>query len=84
MPLNIKSAEADELARRLAKKTGRSITDAVIQALREQLRREEGRYTAPDLAEELLKIGRHCASLPNLDTRTEDEILGYDERGVWS
>ena len=36
MALNIKNAGAEELARLLAKKTGRSITDAVIYSLREQ------------------------------------------------
>jgi hypothetical protein len=31
-----------------------------------------------------LDIGRHCASLPDLDTRTVAEILGYDEHGLCS
>jgi antitoxin VapB len=84
MALNIKNPEADELARQLSKKTGRSITDVVIYALREQLRREEGRASIPDLAEELMTIGRHCAALPDLDNRTADEILGYNEHGGWS
>jgi antitoxin VapB len=74
--LNIKNDEADELARLLAEKTGRTITGALIYALREQLRREEGKSPAPDLGEELMAIGRHCAALPDLDSRTEDEILG--------
>ncbi len=82
--LNIKNPEADELARSLAKVTGRSITDAVIHALREQLRRESGRGSAPDMVQVLMEIGRHCAALPDLDKRSEEEILGYDERGVWS
>ena len=84
MALNIKNAEADDLARRLANKTGRGITEVVIYALREQLRREEGRSSVPGLAEQLMEIGRHCAALPNLDVRTAEEILGYDEHGVWS
>ncbi|HYA15818.1 MAG TPA: type II toxin-antitoxin system VapB family antitoxin [Bryobacteraceae bacterium] len=84
MPINIKNAEADELARRLAQRTGRGITEVVIEALREKLTREEGRARVPSLACEILEIGRHCASLPDLDTRPEDEILGYNERGVWS
>lgn len=82
MPLNIENAEADELARRLAAKTGRSITEIVVHALREELRRVEGRSTVPDVAEELMEVGRHCAALPDLDTRSAEEILGYDERGV--
>ncbi|MGD0497160.1 MAG: type II toxin-antitoxin system VapB family antitoxin [Bryobacteraceae bacterium] len=84
MPLNIKSPEADELARRLAKKTGRNLTGAVIYALREQLRQEEGWVCAPDLAEELLEIGRHCAALPDIDRRGADEIPGFDEHGIWA
>jgi antitoxin VapB len=84
LALNIKNAEADELARRLAQHTGRGITDVVIEALREKLSREEGRTHVPSLAAEILAIGRHCASLPVLDSRSDDEILGYDQRGLWS
>ena len=82
--LNIKHPEADELARLLAKKTGRSITEVVIQALREELRRHEGRAAAPRLADQLMEIGRHCAGLPDIDSRTGDEIVGYYELGIWS
>ncbi len=32
--------------------------------------------------EKLLKIARHCASLPVLDDRSPEEILGYDEQGL--
>lgn len=82
MPLNIKHPEADRLARELARKTGESITDAVINALRERLAREEGRSSLPGLKEEILAIGRRCAALPDRDTRSPDEILGYDEHGL--
>jgi len=34
------------------------------------------------LADELDAISHHCASLPILDGRTEDEILGYDDQGL--
>jgi hypothetical protein len=34
------------------------------------------------LVDELDAIALHCASLPVLDARTADEILGYDERGL--
>ena len=33
-------------------------------------------------ADELDEIARHCASLPVLDPRAADEILGYDEHGL--
>jgi hypothetical protein len=29
-----------------------------------------------------MEIGRHCASLPLLDSRPADEILGYDKNGI--
>jgi antitoxin VapB len=34
------------------------------------------------LADELLEIGKRCTAWPDLDTRTAEEILGYDEHGL--
>ena len=82
MALNIKHPDADRLARALAERTGETITETVIKALRERLAREEGRGTLPNLREEILAIGRRCAALPDRDRRTAEEILGYDERGL--
>ena len=36
---------------------------------------------APDLVETLMAISRRCSSLPDLDRRSAEEILGYDELG---
>ena len=36
----------------------------------------------PNLSAELLAIGAACAALPDLDHRSADEILGYDEYGL--
>jgi len=36
----------------------------------------------PRLADELDEIAVHCSSLPVRDTRTDDEIMGYDENGL--
>ena len=82
MALSIKHPEADRLARELAARTGESLTDAVINALRERLRREEGRTRVPRVRDEIRSIRERCRSLPILDRRPEDEILGYDEHGV--
>ena len=82
MPLNIKHPEADALARALARQTGQTITEAVACALREQLRRVTGRGSYPSLSQELLAIGKRCASLPDYDTRSPEEILGFDEHGL--
>ncbi|MGA9623378.1 MAG: type II toxin-antitoxin system VapB family antitoxin [Bryobacteraceae bacterium] len=82
MALNIKNPKADELARALAARTGQSITDAVLDALREQLKRETGRTLAPRLAEELRAIGDRCAALPDYDKRSPEEIIGFDGHGL--
>ena len=81
MALSIKNPEADELARRLAAITGESITEAIIVALRERLRRQRGRTAGPRLRDELHAIRTRCSALPVLDSRSPEEILGYDENG---
>jgi antitoxin VapB len=80
--LSIKHPEADRLARELAARTGESLTEAVINALRERLRREQGRTRSLSLRDEILAIRRRCATLPVLDDRSADEILGYDDTGT--
>jgi len=70
------------LARVLAQKTGETITEAVIQSLRERIQRQEGRIAWPSLKEELLAIGHRCAQLPVYDTRSPEEIIGFDEHGI--
>jgi antitoxin VapB len=82
MALSIKNPEADRLARELAARTGQTLTEAVIQALREKLMREAGRVHAPRLSHELRAIGERCSTLPVLDARRPEEILGYDESGL--
>ena len=83
MPISIKAPEADRLARHLTAVTGETITDEVIVAMRERLNREERKREGKrQLVDDLMAIGRHCASLPVLDDRTEDEIMGWDENGL--
>lgn len=82
MALNIKHSEADRLARELAERTGETITETVINALRERLARVRGRTRARSIGDELMEIGRRCAALPDLDNRSPEEIIGYDEHGL--
>jgi antitoxin VapB len=82
MTLNIKHPEADRMARELARRRGESITDAVLAALREQLKREQAKLRPAGVATALMEVGRRYASLPVIDRRSDDEILGYDERGL--
>ncbi|MFI5021679.1 MAG: type II toxin-antitoxin system VapB family antitoxin [Alphaproteobacteria bacterium] len=82
MALSIKDAKTDRLARKVARLAGESITEAVSRALEERLKKLEVQRRRRPLAEELDEIGRHCASLPVLDDRSPDEIIGYDENGL--
>lgn len=84
MALSLKDKETDRLAREVAALTGETLTDAIRRALAERLERERlGRGGSAQLAERLMEIGRHCAALPDIDMRSQDEILGYDETGMW-
>jgi antitoxin VapB len=83
MALHIQDRETDRLARELSAATGETITQAVNAALRERLRNVS---IAPPLsAEETIArieaITSELAKLPVLDTRSPDEILGYNEHG---
>ena len=82
MALNIRNTETERLAETLARLTGETKTEAVTTALRERLRRLHRDRTGRPLADELDEIARHCASLPVLDSRSDDEIIGYDARGL--
>lgn len=84
MALSIKDPEADRLAREVAALTGESLTEAVKAALAERLARERRKRGATmGLPERLDRIAVACAALPIYDTRSPDEIVGYDDRGMW-
>lgn len=84
MAISLKDPETDRLARTVAALTGETLTTAVRKALAERLERERlKRGDVPDLAARLREIGEYCASLPDFDTRSADEIIGYDETGMW-
>jgi antitoxin VapB len=83
MALSFKDGDTDRLAREVAKLTGESLTEAVRKALAERLERERRRRGAQEsLAERLEMLAKTFAALPDLDTRTADEIIGYDADGL--
>ena len=82
MSLNIKDLATEKFVRELAAITGESVTAAVRRAAEERLQRVRRQQAGRSLAAEILEIGRRCAALPDLDTRTADEILGYDAHGL--
>jgi antitoxin VapB len=84
MTLTVDDAEADRLAAEFAALTGEPIAQAITEALRERLERERRarQRSREGVAERLMEIGRRYAALPDRDTRSADEILGYDEHGL--
>ncbi|MCO5144880.1 MAG: type II toxin-antitoxin system VapB family antitoxin [Aquamicrobium sp.] len=82
MALSIKDRETELLARRLAERTGETITMATKRALEERLRRTGCDARKAALLEDMEAMRRRLGALPVLDDRTPDEIVGYDENGV--
>jgi antitoxin VapB len=80
--LNIKNAETVDLARAVAAKTGESLTEAVTNALRERLAAVSRESDRAVLRSSVARIQDFVASLPERDSRTPDEILGYDDFGL--
>jgi len=84
MAISLKDPETDRLARAVAALTGETLTDAIRIALAERLDRERlqrGQLTG--LAARLQALGEECTALPDLDSRSPEDIVGYDESGLW-
>jgi antitoxin VapB len=60
---------------------GEGLTTAIRKAAEERLQRVR-RVGGKTVLEDIMAIAAHCAALPDLDTRTADEIMGYDEFGL--
>jgi antitoxin VapB len=82
MAISIKSIETERLAREIAAKTGESLTGAVQKSLEERLERLKNNRRSQALATQLDDILRRVDEMPDLDSRTPDEIIGYDEDGL--
>ena len=83
MALSIKTAEAGELARSLARLAGESMTEAVTIALRERLTRERARcHRHADLRERLASLSARIGGAYDTRPITKEEwdaALGEDE-----
>jgi antitoxin VapB len=82
MAMSIKSIAVERLAREVSSKTGESLTGAVQKALEERLERLNRERLGQTVMSQLEEILRRVDQLPILDSRTPDEIVGYDERGL--
>jgi antitoxin VapB len=82
MALSIKSIETEHLAREIAARTGESLTGAIQKALEERLERLNNNRRSQALAAQIDDILERVDAMPDLDARTPDEIIGYDEDGL--
>ena len=81
MALSLKNSELEKLVRRRAKRRGETLTEAILSAL-EESERNAAQAAKKVSAEEILRLAEVVRTLPVLSTRSEEEILGYDERGI--
>lgn len=83
MALSIRNSRAEHLAREVATISGENLTQAIIHALEERLERLRGRRTTADAVQEIMAISQRCRSLPDKDQRSPEEILEYNQSGVF-
>jgi len=76
--LYIKNPAAHRLAEQISKRMGVTLSDAVVSALEEKIQKTGRSLNRVRVDALCAKI----ASLPVLDARTPDEILGYDKFGI--
>ena len=82
MALSLKNPDTERLARQIAEETGETPTEAIQRFLQERLGRLSQRRRGRIITEKLQDILRRVDALPTLDTRPEDDILGYDSQGI--
>ncbi len=83
MAISIRNPQAENLAREVASISGENLTQAIIHALEERLERLRGRRISSNTFQEIMNISNRCRSLPDVDSRTPDEILGYNKNGTF-
>ena len=84
MGLSIKNDSVEDMIRTLAARRGVSMTEAVRQAVAEELAREDAARAAEkaEWVARIMAIVAEAKTLPRLNDLTDDEILGYDEFGL--
>jgi antitoxin VapB len=86
MALNIKNTETEKLMRELARRRGQGITEALTDVLRREVERERRKLRPDDIEARLHRIDeivKRYNSLPTLDNRSDDEIIGYNDQGLF-
>lgn len=80
MAMSIRNAEVERLAREVSSMTGSNMTETIEQALVSF--QGELRSAVSERYERISRIAEAFSRLPDVDIRSEDELLGYGELGV--
>lgn len=86
MGLNIKNPETEKLIRELAQLRGQGITEVLTDVIGREVERERRKPAPNDLEarrRRIDKIVEEYNRLPLRDDRTADEIIGYNENGLF-
>lgn len=86
MGLNIKNPDTEKLIRELAQLRGQGITEVLTDVIGREVERERKKPAPNDLEarrRRIDKIIEEYNSLPLRDDRTADEIIGYNENGLF-
>lgn len=79
MALSIRNPEVEKLARQLASRSGSTMTKAIADALETTLSGLDTKAIPRHAA--LTEIAAECAALPDLDSRSAEDILDYGATG---
>ena len=86
MSIVIEDASMQRLAEELAGAKGVTVAEVIREGLLSIAARGKAPAPKPPLRERLAALAREVDAVPPrnpADTRSDEEILGYDERGAW-
>ncbi len=83
MGVSIKSAEAERKLRRVSRLLGKSLTATVIELADSRLKELDARKNRERIHRSVDRIVARVKTLPVLRQGTDDELLGYNERGLF-
>jgi len=82
MAFHVSNPEVDEHVRMLAELTGKTITEAIDDAVMEKLRFLRPRMPDPNYVRDLTRMAEEIRVHLNPNIRSTDDLVGYDEDGL--
>ena len=82
MAFHISNPEVDEHVRALAELTGKTITEAVDDAVMAKLRLLRPRMPDPNYVEDLMRMADEIGKHLRPGIKSTDDLIGYDENGL--